>query len=599
MHFTKTIAFAILAAVAEAGKGENTFAVLRFRGKDLTSGRMDPIVNPGQPSGHVHLIQGGNAFALDMDDDTAYKSTCTSAMINNDLSNYWTPTLYFKDPKTGELESVEFFYQNVYYFFDAEKEEVHPFPKGLRMFVGDPNARTPPSVPNNYYDHARGPIQPIQWTCPRGDKSQRLYPTSSNGLKGVGIQDPSNEGQGVGFPDKECDGYASPLRADIHFPSCYNPAKGVRNYKENMEYPTNGLCPEGMVHVPHLFYEVYWDTLKFKDRWTKGQGVSPWVLSNGDPTGYSLHADFINGWDDNTLQAIIDTCNAKSSGMDKCPNVPGGITTSGECHIDNLVPETIFGKMSKLPGGNSIGQWGVDASGGGGGGGSAAPPTKPTTSKATNSAPAPTTSKAAPIKSTASSKPVSSNPNNPIGPIRVPTKAASSLASAPPKPTSGPSEPVAGSPPADGVVTSYVSEETVVWTTVTLPPPSATGTPESNIAAGWGYKGCFSDKTFERALSGIEFANIGHKQVTNTKCVNYCSSRGFSLAGTEFGGQCFCGNELKGSKSIGEETCNMPCEGDASQKCGGGLALTVFEGKPKKMVRRASHFHRHMHAHSY
>ncbi len=110
------------------------------------------------------------------------------------------------------------------------------------------------------------------------------------------MQDPGNGGSGTGFPDKNCDGYASPLRADIHLPSCYNPAKGVQNYKENMDYPTNGKCPSGWKHVPHMFYEVYWNTPKFQDRWTPGQGKQPFVLANGDPTGYSLHADFINGW---------------------------------------------------------------------------------------------------------------------------------------------------------------------------------------------------------------------------------------------------------------------------------------------------------------
>jgi hypothetical protein len=164
------------------------------------------------------------------------------------------------------------------------------------MFVGDPNARAPPKSPTNILDKSQGTPMPIQWTCPRGDatKGQPLYPPGSDGLHGVGIQDPNNAGQGVGFPDKECDGYASPLRADIHFPSCYNPAKGLRNYKENMEWPTNGKCPPGFLHVPHLFYEVYWDTLKFKGQWTPGKGDSPWVLSNGDPTGYSLHGDFVS-----------------------------------------------------------------------------------------------------------------------------------------------------------------------------------------------------------------------------------------------------------------------------------------------------------------
>lgn len=177
---------------------------------------------------------------------------------------------------------------------DAEKEEVHPFPKGLRMFVGSPGARTPPKVANSFTDNARGPIQPVQWTCPRSDNSAPLYPASSDGLHGVGIQDPGNGGQGVGFPDKNCDGYASPLRADLHFPSCYDTTKDVQDYKNNMAWPTNGVCPPGFLHVPHLFYEVYWDTLKFKDRWTPGQGSSPWVLSNGDPTGYGLHADFVS-----------------------------------------------------------------------------------------------------------------------------------------------------------------------------------------------------------------------------------------------------------------------------------------------------------------
>lgn len=111
MRFTQATLAAFVAATAEA----RTFAVLRFNGKALTTGRMDPIVNPGAPSGHVHNIQGGNAFKMTMTDDDPLSSTCTTAKIANDHSNYWTPTLFFKDPKTGMLESVELFYMNVYY----------------------------------------------------------------------------------------------------------------------------------------------------------------------------------------------------------------------------------------------------------------------------------------------------------------------------------------------------------------------------------------------------------------------------------------------------------------------------------------------------
>lgn len=192
---------------------------------------------------------------------------------------------------------------NTSHSFENDNEKVTAFPKGLRMFVGNPSARTPPASAGNVLDSAQGEPMPIQWTCPRTARGP-VYPAGSTGMDGVGIQDPNVDGQGVGFPDKECDGYASPLRADIHFPSCYDPSKGVRNYKENMAFPKANRCPAGMIRVPHLFYEVYWDTLKFKGRWTPEQGSSPWVLSNGDKTGYSLHGDFVSKAQDTCILLI-------------------------------------------------------------------------------------------------------------------------------------------------------------------------------------------------------------------------------------------------------------------------------------------------------
>lgn len=179
--------------------------------------------------------------------------------------------------------------------FEATTDKIKAFPPGLRILVGDPDKRTPPKTGGkSIKDHADGTPQPIQFTCPRSNDNAPLYPTDSDGLHGAGIQDPNNKGAGVGFPDQDCDGYASPLRADIHFPSCYNPKAGLRNYKENMDFPTKGNCPEGWIHYPHMFYEVYWDTPAFKDRWTPGKGSQPFVLSNGDQTGYSLHGDFVS-----------------------------------------------------------------------------------------------------------------------------------------------------------------------------------------------------------------------------------------------------------------------------------------------------------------
>lgn len=119
MHFTKASLLAAFASSASAYSAtEGTFAVNHFYGQGpLVSGRMDPLTHPGKASPHAHTIQGGNAFAMEMTDDQLMKSTCTSSLVKNDKSNYWTPSLYFKDPKTGQLESVKMFYMNVYYLY--------------------------------------------------------------------------------------------------------------------------------------------------------------------------------------------------------------------------------------------------------------------------------------------------------------------------------------------------------------------------------------------------------------------------------------------------------------------------------------------------
>lgn len=254
MLFTATLLAALTASVSAATSGR-TFAVNHFYGKGpLVEGRMDPIVNPGVAAAHAHTIQGGNKFALTMSDTTLLDSTCTSSLIKNDKSVYWTPKMYFQDPTNGSFIEVPMFYMNVYYFFEETDDVIVAFQPGHRIFAGDTSLRTPPASGGQSITVAgtsAGPPQPVQFTCPRSNYDVPSYPVNSNGLS-AGIQDPNNKGAGAGFPDINCDGYASPLRADIHFPSCYNPAAGLDNYKENMAYPTASgskqNCPQGKHH---------------------------------------------------------------------------------------------------------------------------------------------------------------------------------------------------------------------------------------------------------------------------------------------------------------------------------------------------------------
>lgn len=304
------------------------------------------------------------------------------------------------------------------------------------------------------------------------------------------------------------------------------------------------------------------------------------------------------------MQAILDTCNAGSSGMVKCPNIPGGFTDDGECHIDNLVPETIFGKMSSLPGSNPIGKWGV-AAGTPVASGTTTKVADPTTSKAVNpSTTLKTTTKAvtttpkvdAPVATT--TKKVDPVTTTKATPVPTTTKAVGSSTKpggvVVPSKSSTTKTPVVTSAPVDGpkeTVTQVVTETETVVVTVTLPLPAATQTVS---VSGWTYTGCYLDKT-ERVLTGVKFANIGNKQVTSSKCASYCEAKGFSIAGTEYGGQCFCGNKLVGSKQLSETQCNMPCEGNAKETCGGPDALSVYT--KAKAKRSVGHMHRHLHAH--
>ncbi len=615
---------AALAASVSAATTSRTFAVNHFYGQGaLVEGRMDPIVDPGGPAAHVHTIQGGSNFALTLSDTALLDSTCTSSLIKNDKSVYWTPKVYFQDPTNGSFIAVPLYYMNVYYFFEATDDDIVAFQPGHRMVIGDKTLRTPPASGGQSITVAgtsAGAPQPVQFTCPRQNYNEPSYPAGSNGLS-AGIEDPNNQGAGVGFPDVNCDGTYSPLRADIHFPSCYNPAAGLDDYENNMAWPTaSGTkqnCPEGWVHTPHIFYEVYWNTPLFADMWTGGQGTQPFVLSNGDNTGYSLHADFIAGWDVPTLQQIIDNCDAGDSGMDQCPGLIGGVNSaSTTCNIPDAISEDIGGVLDALPGNNPVTGWGVSGS---------APAES---SSASSAASASSTSIASSSSSAASSSATASSATSAAGggygysssaasSSATPTTLAVSTVSAAssvglvisttstPASSAAPysySAPVSSSSVAATVSASSASSASApaystLASSASSPTASSTSTATNPTIPGWSYTACYSDQLNPRAIGtgGILYAYLGQHNVTTATCVELCDSKGFTIAGTEYGGQCFCDNSIQSfSKKLTQSACDIPCEGEdgAGQLCGGDWALSVYTKSSGVSARGHKHFGR-------
>lgn len=72
----------------------------------LTTQRSDPIFNPGEVSGHVHVVVGGTAFQREMDQDTAKNSMSTTCDKDIDKSSYWVPQLYHQT-EYGKFEMVQ------------------------------------------------------------------------------------------------------------------------------------------------------------------------------------------------------------------------------------------------------------------------------------------------------------------------------------------------------------------------------------------------------------------------------------------------------------------------------------------------------------
>lgn len=64
--------------------------------------------------------------------------------------------------------------------------------------------------------------------------------------------------------------------------------------------------------------------------------------------------------------------------------------------------------------------------------------------------------------------------------------------------------------------------------------------------------------------------------VTNELCTAACKSAGYPLAGTEYSGECYCGQVFSNGGAPATSGCNMVCNGNSSEICGGPNRLSVW-----------------------
>lgn len=248
----------------------------------------DPLVFPGQPgAAHHHIFFGNpdvNADTTMEDIGTASHTSCDGGTLNR--SAYWVPALYdAHGDRIGYVEPL-FYYKTGYH---VPASTVTPPPRGLRMIAGDAHATAPQGT------------QVVRFRCGSWQPARRWF-------------DPGDPLDHVDYlPDCPQDDL---LEMRVTFPQCWDGQNlSAPDHKSHMAYPYEakppmagtGACPASHpIAIPEISYN-------FAIYVTAETGSpSTWRFSSdrADVTapGVSLHADWINGWDERTMDAIVENC---------------------------------------------------------------------------------------------------------------------------------------------------------------------------------------------------------------------------------------------------------------------------------------------------
>jgi hypothetical protein len=87
------------------------------------------------------------------------------------------------------------------------------------------------------------------------------------------------------------------------------------------------------------------------------------------------------------------------------------------------------------------------------------------------------------------------------------------------------------------------------------------------------FAGCYTDSSI-RTLSTLIYDSTSN---TIEMCTAACSKAGYSIAGMEFGSQCYCGNNLGSyTQKALDLGCSTPCPGNSTESCGAPNRLSVY-----------------------
>ncbi|KAB5547300.1 hypothetical protein GE09DRAFT_206947 [Coniochaeta sp. 2T2.1] len=293
--------------------------------------RFDQLVNPGPnvTSGHLHGFVGPDNLRPDITGPELLEGACTSLEVgaNVDMSSYWHPIIMHNN--SGVLTALQTKFITVYYDMNSDIP-LKPFPEGFSMITGN---------------------------------ASNLNPNCEKDAHGAGggyfYYDSSNH---YGLPRERVKGNSIGLH--IQFPQCWDGKPFTKETQsQHMRHATTSWnmgwqCPTGFpIKFPRLMLSTNYDAGDPALYPTNPTGPT-YVLSTGDPYGCTLHADFQNGWNPDSLKQVIQQCS--QIGMDNTKNcaplkISSAATAAAKaCQFKGLVPEELNGigptKPNVLPG---------------------------------------------------------------------------------------------------------------------------------------------------------------------------------------------------------------------------------------------------------
>jgi hypothetical protein len=213
----------------------------------------DPIRFPGQSGRSHNHTYIGNRKVDSSTTPASLRGGATTCDVDEDSSTYWVPTVFVGREAIPPLAGL------VYYTKHTDGPVVAP-PAGLKMVAGNPTARR------------RQPTSIVSWSC-----------------GGVG-----GEPRVAVLPSCSED---DALELEVLFPNCWNgKATDSGNHKRHMAYSKAGDCPKSHpVRLPTITLVLLYPPLP--------RGA---IVSAGRFAG---HADFINGWDQESLERFVAAMN--------------------------------------------------------------------------------------------------------------------------------------------------------------------------------------------------------------------------------------------------------------------------------------------------